>query len=143
MAVASLDVNENVAVRMFVGSLGVAVIVTVGGLVSTIQVRVAGDGSTRPTGSLARTANVCEPPARVKACGEVHAVDAAAASLHSKVAVGSGERNSKVTLAPVIEPTAGPEVISVSGAVVSTVQVVVAGLASMLPAASMARTWQR
>ena len=70
----------------------------------------------------------------------MHAVKSAASSLHSKVAVLSGELNAKVALAPVVAPSAGPAVIIVSGAVESTVQLAVAGVGSTLPAASTART---
>ena len=41
-----------------------------------------------------------------------------------------------------VAPAAGPPVIVVSGATVSTVQVREAGEASTLPTASMARTWK-
>ncbi len=40
-----------------------------------------------------------------------------------------------------VAPAAGPPVIVVSGAAVSTVQVREAGVASTLPAGSVARTW--
>ena len=57
---------------------------------------------------------------------------------HSKVAPAS-EENEKLAEVEVVE-AAGWAVIVVSGAVVSTVQVLEAGVASTLPAVSMART---
>ncbi|HSR99755.1 MAG TPA: hypothetical protein VLM79_22030, partial [Kofleriaceae bacterium] len=46
-----------------------SVTVTTGGTVSTVQVRVAGDGSTTLAGSLARARNVWLPSASVSATG--------------------------------------------------------------------------
>ena len=60
---------------------------------------------------------------------------AAASSAHSNVAPASLEK-AKVALVPGV----CAEVIVVSGAVVSTVQLWLAGLVSVLPAASVART---
>ena len=62
-----------------------------------------------------------------------------ASSLHSNVALGSSEENSNVASVWLVVPD-GPESIVVSGAVVSIVQVWLAGLWSVLPAASVART---
>ena len=59
--------------------------------------------------------------------------------LHSNVA-DSLELNVNVTDGPVEAPLAGPPVIVVFGATVSTVNVREAGDASTLPAASTART---
>jgi hypothetical protein len=59
--------------------------------------------------------------------------------LHSKVAVASGDE--KLTEAVVLfVGEDGDEVMEVSGAVRSTVKVVEAGVASVLPAVSFART---
>ena len=63
--------------------------------------------------------------------GDVHAANAAASSLHSNVEFGSLDEN-VYGLAI--------DVIDVSGATVSTVNVRVAGVMSTLPAASVART---
>ena len=60
-------------------------------------------------------------------------------SLHSKVEPASVEVNANDGEATFVEPV-GPVVIAVSGAAVSTVKDRVAGLASTLPAASVART---
>ena len=60
-------------------------------------------------------------------------------SLHSKVEFGFVEANPKDGDALFVVPV-GPLVIDVSGADVSTVKVRVAGVASTLPAVSVART---
>ena len=60
-------------------------------------------------------------------------------SLHSKVEGDSLDENVNVAELEVVVPD-GPESIVVSGAVASIVQVRVAGLASVLPAASTALT---
>ena len=70
----------------------------------------------------------------------MHAANAPLSSEHSNVAVESGDENVKLALAAVVEPAAGPVRICVSGAVVSIVQLELAGLPSALPAASIART---
>jgi hypothetical protein len=140
VAVASVEVNPKLAVALFDGSAGRCVIVTSGAVASTVQVRVTGDGSTCPVWSLARTVNVCMPSVSVNDTGDVHAANAPLSSLHSKVTGLSGEPNSNVTLAPVVELAAGPALIVVSGAVESTAHVALAGDGSRLPAASTART---
>ena len=62
-------------------------------------------------------------------------------SLHSNVAPSSGLVKVKLVEAvEMVPPGAGPTVIDVSGAPVSTVNARVAGVWSMLPAASFART---
>src|ERR1043166_1926646 len=139
-AVASPELNPNVPVAVFDSAAGLEVIITDGGVASTVQLLVAGVGSTRPEVSRARTAKLCAPSPRVNARGEVQAANAAPSSEHCSVAVGSGEWNANVTSAAVVEPAAGPEVITVSGAVESTVQLSIAGVGSALPAASTART---
>jgi hypothetical protein len=66
-------------------------------------------------------------------------------SLHSKLEPDSVDVNEKLAEVEVVVPE-GPELIEVSGGVVSggadasTVQLLVAGLGSTLPAASLART---
>ena len=85
-----------------------------------------------PAASVARTENVCSPSARVPTTyGDVHAANSAASSLHSNVEFASLDENVNGLDADVIE---------VSGAAVSTVKVRVAGVWSMFPAASVART---
>ena len=77
------------------------------------------------------------------ACGDVHAanvpVPAGVSSLHSNVEPASVAVNVNDGDVAVVVPV-GPPVIVVSGAVVSTVKVRVAGVASGLPAPSVART---
>ena len=60
---------------------------------------------------------------------------------HWKVEPGSVEEKPNVGVeSPVFEPAAGPEAIVVSGAAVSTLNELVAGVLSPLPSPSMART---
>ena len=112
-----------------------------GATVSTVQVRVASVASALPAASVARTRKVWAPWARpVSVRGEVQASQAPSSSLHSKVASGVGRaENASVAVVDATVPV-GPESIVVSGATVSTVQVRVASVASVLPAASVART---
>ena len=103
---------------------GPAVMVVSGGL-TTVQLWLAGMGSTLPVASVARTWNVCAPLARrVYVTGEVQLVKDPLSSLQAKVAVSVAV---KVKLA-VVEPAVpvGPEVIVVSGGVLSTVTVIFA-----------------
>ena len=99
-----------------------------------------------PVASVARTSKVCEVLVRlVYALGEVHEPQEPASIRHSYVEPDSEEVNPKLPSATVTVPD-GPEEIDVSGGVVSggggtlTVQVREAGLPSVLPAASLART---
>ncbi len=64
VAPGSVLVNAKDADVELVGPVGPLVIVVSGAAVSTVNVRVAGDGSTLPAVSIARTANVCSPWAR-------------------------------------------------------------------------------
>ena len=107
-----------------------------------MKVRVAGVASVLPTASVARKETVCEPLARsANVFGLPQVVKAALSSLHSSLLVSPAVPwKAKVAdLVRIVEPAAGPESIVVSGAVVSTLNVRVAGVASMLPAASIAR----
>jgi hypothetical protein len=120
--------------------------VVLGAAVSTLQVRVAGVASTLPAASLALTEKVCDPlESPVRFLGEVHVVKFPASSLHSKVEPDSEEENVNEADVLLTEPE-GPEPMVVSGGVVSgggavlIVQVRVAGVASTLPAASVALT---
>ena len=94
-----------------------------------------------PAASVARTSNVCEPSASAAVVnGDVQDAKAAASTRHSNVEPASVEVNVNVGVLSLVEPR-GPAVIVVSGAVVSTREACsVAGVASMLPAASVART---
>jgi hypothetical protein len=118
-------VKVKLAVVSLVGSAGPAVIDVLGAAVSTVHVNVAGLASVLPTPRWA--------------CGLVQAVKAPASSLHSKVLPVSVDVNEKLAVVALVG-VAGLEVIAVSGAVPSTVHVWVAGVGSVFPAGSVART---
>src|SRR5918999_1530883 len=128
-----------VAVVLSVWAAGPALMVVSGGVVSMVQVTLAGVTSVLPSASVARTEKGCSPSARpVSSTGEGHAAYPAPSSEHSKVAPASAE---KLMIAEVlfVAPD-GPASIVVTGAAVSTVHVRLAGVPSMLPASSMACT---
>src|SRR5439155_3649939 len=84
--------NVNVAVMSCVTLDGPESMIVSGGIVSTIHVRAAGDGSTFPARSVARTLKVCEPwPRPVKLCvvDESHELNPAPSSEHVRVEPGS------------------------------------------------------
>ena len=62
---ASVEVKLKVAVALLLSVVGLEVIVVSGGEVSTVQLNVAGEGSTLLARSMARTAKLCAPPARL------------------------------------------------------------------------------
>ncbi len=142
---ASDDVNVNDGDARSSCPLGPPVIVVSGAVVSTVNDRVAGAASTLPAVSFARTENVYAPSASGRApaatCRPRRCPVAAPgpSSLHSNVAPGLAAENVNDGDAPFVGPD-GPVLIVVSGAIVSTVNVRVAGVASTLPAASVART---
>src|SRR5436190_6572575 len=108
------------------------------GRVTTVQPRVAGVGSALPAASTARTANEWTPSGTEDVAGEEHADHAPPSSEHWKPP-GSVPVKPKLAEWDVVVPT-GPDVIDVSGGVVSTaVQVNVAGVGSTFPTASVAR----
>src|SRR5918992_1260295 len=115
--------------------------VTVGAVI--VQLWVAGEASAFSATSIARTRKVCWPTARpVNACGDVHGANAAVSSAHSNVEPASLETNPKLA-SDSGDGDSGITLSDVSGAVESgdwTVHVWVSGDASMLPAASTART---
>ncbi len=119
---------------------GAAVIVVFGAVVSTVQEALAGDASVFPAASVARTWIVwvpCERPVRDN--GLVAFVQDPLSSFLWKVTPDSFEL--KVTEAVVDETLPdGADIIVVFGIVVSTVQEALAGVASVFPAASVART---
>ena len=120
---------------------GPEVMVVSGGVVSTVHEYVAGVGSVLPAASRARTWKVWLPSARpVYAAGLVQPVKAVPSMEHWKDAPAS-ELKSNVALESV-DGLSGIEAMVVSGGVVSTVQEYVAGLGSVLPAVSLARTWK-
>src|SRR5207247_917705 len=73
--------------------------------------------------------------------GEVQLENAPESRLHWKVEPASVEVNWKLAVVSLVV-TDGLTVIAVSGAVTSTVHVNEAGVASVLPTASVARTWK-
>jgi hypothetical protein len=73
--------------------------------------------------------------------GEVQALKADPSRLQANVEPVSLAVKLKLGDALLTEPD-GPAVIVVSGAIVSTVQVRLAGVGSTLPAESVARTWK-
>src|SRR5436190_8448660 len=135
---ASLAVNENVAFPFGTDPAGPAVMVVSGGVVSTtVQLADAGVGSTLPTRSVARTEKECAPAARLAyAFGDVHAAYAAPSRRQAKVDPLSLDAKANETDWPDIPD--GPDVIVVSGGVVSTL-IVVGAETVVLCAASAAR----
>ena len=140
---ASVAVNENVGVESLVVPVGPAVMVVSGGVVSevsTVNARLAGVASVLPAASVARTSKVCAPRLNAPVVnGDVHGANAAASTRHSNVEPASVAVNEKLGVVSLVTPL-GPAVIVVSGAVVSTVNDRLAGVGSMLPAGSIART---
>src|SRR5947207_1256593 len=117
-----------------------AVIVTVGGPRSIDQVWLAGVPSVLPAASVARTSKVWLPSASAAVvCGLVQAIQLPASTRHAKVELGSLELKANVGVAS-LSSAGGAEPIVVFGAVRSTVHVRLAGVASVLPAGSVART---
>jgi hypothetical protein len=139
---ASLEENVKLALVLLVTAGGPESIAVCGALESTVQLWAAGLASVLPAGSVARTWKVCGPELRpVYGLGEVQAVKAAPSSEHWKLEPVSLDEN--VKFAPVLFDSAGgPESIVVCGSEVSTVQLYEAGLASLFPAGSVARTWK-
>ena len=93
--------------------------------------------------SVALTEKVWVPLANpVYFLGEEQAMKAAPSRLHAKVLLAWEEEKVNVALFCLIVPE-GPEAMVVSGGVVSsTVKVLEAGVASTLPAPSVALTWK-
>ena len=109
-----------------------------------VHVCVAGLASALPAASVARTLNVCDPTLRpLYSFGLVHEAHEAESNWQANVDPDSLELNANDALVEVVDAF-GPEPIVVVGGVVSDgaviVHVCVAGLASVLPAASVART---
>ena len=139
---ASVEVKLKLALVEVVGFAGFAVIVVFGAVRSIVQVKLAGVPSVFPAASVALTWKVCEPAARpLYVCGLVQAAKAAPSSEHWKLEPVSVEL--KLKLGPVeLDGLDGVDVIVVSGAVSSIVHVYVAGVGSVFPTASVARTWK-
>jgi hypothetical protein len=117
-----VELKLKLALVEFVVAGGPALIEVSGGVVSTVQVKLAGVGSTLPAASVAVTWKVCDPGARpVYGCGLVH-VALAPSSEQLKVEPGFVAVNEKLALVALVG-FAGPPVIVVSGALVSITQV--------------------
>ena len=124
-----------------------AVVSAGGGVaVSTVNARVAGVASVLPATSVARTETEWSPSLRAAVVhGLVQSAQAPASTRHSKTEFASVAVKANVGVLSFVVPV-GPDVIVVSGAVVSaggavpTVNERVAGEASVLPATSVART---
>ena len=132
--------KPKVGVESFPGDGGTALIVVSGAEVSTVKALEAGVASTLPASSVARTWNVCAPPASAgEVIGEAQGANAPPSMLHWNVEVSFAEkRNSGVES---FVCAGGPRSIVVCGAAVSTVSARLAGVGSALPASSLARTW--
>ena len=130
---APVSVVEPVGPAMIVGAAG--------RVVSTVQVCVA-TGDWLLAASVWRISTVCWPSVRPVSCsGELHGTQAPPSTWHSNVAPPSPV-NAIDGLASLLSG-AGADVRSMPGAAgapVSTVHVCVAGVASALPTASLART---
>ncbi|MEJ7787875.1 MAG: hypothetical protein WKF96_23990, partial [Solirubrobacteraceae bacterium] len=108
---------------------------------STVKVALAGVMSRFPAASVARTSKVCWPSLSVAAvCGELQSAKAWPSKRHSKLASASLEANSNVGVSSALVAD-GPVVIVVCGGAVSmTLKLRLAGVGSVLPAASVPRT---
>src|SRR5690349_2018398 len=96
-----------------------------GGVVSTVNVALAGVPSCRPAASIARTRNVCWAwVCAGSVIGVVQAAYAALSTWHWNVVPASEEVNWNVGVLSFVSPV-GPAVIVVFGGVVSTVNVCV------------------
>ena len=125
-----VEVKLNVAVVVVTVPEGPAVIVVSGGT-TTVQLWLAGVASTLPAVSVACTWNVCTPADKtVYVVGEVQALNEPPSSLQAKVAVSVAVKL-KVAEVEATVPV-GPEVIVVSGGVLSTVTFVLAVVAELL-----------
>ena len=139
-ALPSGDQKLNTAEADVTVPTGPAVISVSGGVRSIVQACDAGEGSTFPALSRARTENVWGPSERLAyVFGSAHTSQAPASSLHSNEALPSPDENSNAAALEDSVPL-GPPVSEVSGAVVSTVHVRDVGSPCTLPAVSLART---
>jgi len=116
-------------------------IIVSGAVVSTNQVNVAGVASTLPARSIALTSNVwlvSERPGYV--AGLVHAANPPPSSWHSVVLPASVAWNANVADVWLVGLAGVLVIDGAGGGAVSTTQVKLAGVASVLPAASVAVT---
>jgi len=134
------SVNE--PVLLCVPSTGASIVGAAGAVVSIVHVRLAGVGSTLPAASVALTRKLCGPSERPEYVnGDEQPENAAPSRLQAKLEPLSLEVNVKVALVTFVG-FAGADPILVSGALVSIVHVYEAGVGSVFPAGSVARTWK-
>src|SRR5918992_1072746 len=85
---------------------------------STVHECSAGDSSTLPAASLARTRNTWSPTPRFEySIGEVHAANDPPSSMHSKVAPASSDEKSNVALVSVVVAAGRADPSIVSGSI--------------------------
>lgn len=136
----SSAVNAIAAVVLLVVPVGPAMTDVLGAVRSTVHVMVAGVGSVFPAGSMARTARVCSPlVSDVRFAGDEQVVQLALSSWHWNVEAASSAANENDAVVEFVAPKV-PET-DVVGGTRSMIHVVLAGVGSVLPAASVARTW--
>src|SRR5439155_9287733 len=115
-------------------------IVVSGAVRSTVQVWEAGLPSVLPATSVARTSKLWLPSdSAAVVCGLVQELQPPLSMRHSKLEPGSLALKLKLGVVS-LDGLAGPESRVVLGAVTSIVQVTLAGLPSVLPDGSVART---
>lgn len=108
------------------------VLVTVGGMASTVQVWLAGVPSVFPAPSVPRTWKVCEPLVKVLyVTGEMHALNVEPSRLHAKVLFASVAVKLKVADVEFVKGD-GPEAMLVSGGVLSRLALIEAETAELL-----------
>lgn len=141
MPLLSVETNENKTIDSPTVPEGPDVIVVSGVTVSIVQLLVAGVGSVRPWDSVARTENECEPSASASVVSGDEQLEKLAPSCEQvKVAGLMEDEKAKVVIAVALkEPFPGPDVIVVFGAT-PVKNERAAGVASVLPALSVART---
>jgi hypothetical protein len=137
----SLEANENEGLGLEVKPAGPELICVCGAAASTENDREAGLASVTPA-LVARTSKVCAPEPRFEYdSGELHEAQVPVSILHSNVDPTLLDEKVNEGLAFDVGPM-GPESICVSGGPVSseTLNDRVAGLGSVLPGVSVART---
>ncbi len=136
MAAGSDAVNVNDALVEVVEDAGPDEIVVVGGAVLTVNDRVAGLASTLPAASVARTETLCEPSASAAVVhGLAQLTHEPESTRHWNVEPDSVAEKANVGVLSFVVPV-GPELMVVSGAVVSAGAVAVTLIAFIVVAVS-------
>src|SRR5207249_3904017 len=131
--------KANEALELALAAGGPLTMLVSGARVSTVQAHCAGVGSTLPAASTALTVSVWGPSESGPKIAPLAQGTAAPPWSEQRKPPGSVElkvNGGEATL----DCGAGPESIEVSGGMVSTTQLAVAGVGSTLPAGSVART---